>query len=786
MCGSGLFSIVMASAQQQALDLDLVVVVPDGDTTAAVASSGSQSSSPSSTSAKPKKSNTAIASATLTAITPINASTTTNSTENDADTAPPPLWPNTCEGYSLGQVIESAGSYLLQPQAHVAFVKATSVPCTVRRWLVEDLLAEPHALEDVTASLRAAKWLKSPHVLCHATSFVGRHSGQPAERAELWMVTPGHEYGSLATVLTRVPDQRLEEPAVASFLRDIVTGLRHVHEAGWIHGEMRPEAVVILQDGHAALTGLRAARCIGPPGASHVPSNMSSRAHDYFARLDGAPAWRAPECVMQDIRGAGQSADIYAVGLLALLMLQGYHPFTGIDSCHSLLLKALDEPISVEGNASRKMYAFVEQCLQVDALLRPLASQLLTGPVLKSVGGRKGTPSSAIIRVLANLAPPEANKCELEDVVDTASPHPFGSITDELEAPYRRQRFPGLASNGLLYKRKSVTGSVAATTAGEDGSGGVNMENSRFDRQGSALENELAHDAKLLEGAVYMTAGEHDGYGSGGGGGGGASSDSLSTVFVRNSDRADEFGVTLSSSLDTSSCSIPTTPLGPAEVGGEVHVEFEEEQEEEEGDKDQELLASPFAMIERMDSMSPYPGADTSLAIVGEPVPVPASTSSYSSSREMLIQQQRRQVDDGEVGGASSSGDYTSAPSSLSTMSSSPFSSLSSSASFSNEKIPANGHSGGSGQDGGAMVIAVEKSAHNVEDYGHSARETVFISGLARSFDADREQREKEMGARAVAAAAAEAVVEAEPKEHGECQDAVVRDLSALMDQAEV
>ncbi|MFJ6434346.1 serine/threonine-protein kinase [Streptomyces sp. NPDC091416] len=102
-------------------------------------------------------------------------------------------------------------------------------------------------------------------------------------------------------------------------LTQICEGLHQLHDAGWVHGDLKPGNVLLMEDGTARL------------GDFNMAAELEGT-HAYspaFATADYTP----PELLWSEIGERGtrirQTADIWAFGVLAHLVLTGSFPLPG-------------------------------------------------------------------------------------------------------------------------------------------------------------------------------------------------------------------------------------------------------------------------------------------------------------------------------------------------------------------------------------------------------------------------------------------------------------------------
>ncbi|MDX3690912.1 protein kinase [Streptomyces europaeiscabiei] len=132
--------------------------------------------------------------------------------------------------------------------------------------------------------------------------------------------------GSLDQLLDRLgerrfgrPDRPVAVPGGASLLAQICEGVAHLHHAGWVHGDLKPANVLLMADGSARLADFNLAAELQ---GTHAYSPA-------FTTVD----YTAPELLWAEVGEHGHrtrpTADIWAFGVLAHLVLTGGLPFPG-------------------------------------------------------------------------------------------------------------------------------------------------------------------------------------------------------------------------------------------------------------------------------------------------------------------------------------------------------------------------------------------------------------------------------------------------------------------------
>ncbi len=169
--------------------------------------------------------------------------------------------------------------------------------------------------------------------------------------------------------------------AVAAVLRPICHGLGVAHAAGLVHRDVKPENVLISDDGEVKIADFGLVRAVAEAGITSTSVIL------------GTAAYLSPEQV-----GTGESdprSDVYAVGILAYELLTGRTPFTG-DSALSVAYQRMDNdvppPSSAIAGVPAQFDALVRRATDRDPALR-FADAAELGDALEEVIDELGLPA---------------------------------------------------------------------------------------------------------------------------------------------------------------------------------------------------------------------------------------------------------------------------------------------------------------------------------------------------------------------------------------------------------
>ncbi|KAH7542617.1 serine/threonine-protein kinase GRIK2 isoform X2 [Ziziphus jujuba] len=111
------------------------------------------------------------------------------------------------------------------------------------------------------------------------------------------------------------PPGGLGENTARKYLRDIVSGLMYLHAHNIVHGDIKPDNLLVTLNGTVK---------IGDFSVSQVFEDDN----DELRRSPGTPVFTAPECCL-GLTYRGKAADTWAVGVTLYCMVLGRYPFLG-------------------------------------------------------------------------------------------------------------------------------------------------------------------------------------------------------------------------------------------------------------------------------------------------------------------------------------------------------------------------------------------------------------------------------------------------------------------------
>jgi len=143
-----------------------------------------------------------------------------------------------------------------------------------------------------------------------------------AGMAEGWpfLVLPLIIGETLADALRRMAPRGLGAKRAAEILSELADALDHMHNLGLVHGDLKTSNILLPPDGTLRLIDFSSTRRLGETG---IPGGAGLEAE--VARVPLSTLFAAPE--QFDGLPADPADDVFALGVLAHILLAGTHPF---------------------------------------------------------------------------------------------------------------------------------------------------------------------------------------------------------------------------------------------------------------------------------------------------------------------------------------------------------------------------------------------------------------------------------------------------------------------------
>lgn len=159
---------------------------------------------------------------------------------------------------------------------------------------------------------------------------------------------------------------RMEPAQAAEILRQTLLALGHAHREGFVHRDMKPENLLVTQDGTVKVADFGLARAYADGRVTQAGA------------VTGTVQYLAPE----QIRGepADPRSDLYSLGIVAYELLTGKLPFTG-ETAMAIAYKHLSDrvpaPSTILPDLPAELDGFVAAATDRDRELRPESADVM-------------------------------------------------------------------------------------------------------------------------------------------------------------------------------------------------------------------------------------------------------------------------------------------------------------------------------------------------------------------------------------------------------------------------
>ncbi|WP_026124360.1 Stk1 family PASTA domain-containing Ser/Thr kinase [Nocardiopsis baichengensis] len=284
-----------------------------------------------------------------------------------------------------------------------------------RRYVVESRvagggMATVYLAHDLRLDRRLALKVMHPS-LAQDPDFVRRFINEAHSVAKLshpgvvQVFDQGEDQGTVFLAMEYVPGRTLRDmltamgrfgPAEAArVMAPVLSALGAAHQAGMVHRDVKPENVLLTEDGRVKVADFGLARAVESAGQGMTKTGT----------LMGTAAYLAPE---QIERGASDArTDVYAAGVLFYELLTGEQPHTG-DTPIAVAYKHVNEdvprPSRVVAGVPAPIDDLVARATERDPRYRPVDAAQFHAMLVQATGGTESGPHASFAPGAAGAA----------------------------------------------------------------------------------------------------------------------------------------------------------------------------------------------------------------------------------------------------------------------------------------------------------------------------------------------------------------------------------------------
>jgi serine/threonine protein kinase len=229
----------------------------------------------------------------------------------------------------------------------------------VKRIRLHDYGLESDSVAQAEREIRAMQTLQHPNIIQL------REVLEVLSRKEVYLAMDFADKGTLEGLING--GQQLPQSTVLSIMKQICQAVKHLHNQGRVHQDIKPGNILLFRNGVAKLSDF---------GTSHSFGS--------FALTVGSPAFQAPEAIDEDPDDGSQhpeKEDIWALGVTLYQALFLRLPFEG-HNLFEIVRNIKTNPVSIPAGTDESLAALIRSMLEVNPASRADINDVLAHPLI--------------------------------------------------------------------------------------------------------------------------------------------------------------------------------------------------------------------------------------------------------------------------------------------------------------------------------------------------------------------------------------------------------------------
>ncbi|EIW76671.1 kinase-like protein [Coniophora puteana RWD-64-598 SS2] len=262
------------------------------------------------------------------------------------------------------------------------------------------------------------------------------------DESNCYLLMPFYKRGDLFSIIgERFESGRgISAEELRPLLAELLSAIEAMHARGYVHGDIKPENLLIGDDNHLVLADFGFARQMTKSSALHnLKKFFKKSSQSPTAGAGGSPEYLSPEYWIDG--SCGYESDLWAFGVTAYILATGRYPWDGDNDAIKMVKQIIEEPVffRLADNVHRELKELITKMLVKDKTDRLSLEEIKVHPFFRPINwtavARRENVMPEIIQSfnLPSKRPDNANEYHLGPLADKKN-DPFPGFTSGIQA----------------------------------------------------------------------------------------------------------------------------------------------------------------------------------------------------------------------------------------------------------------------------------------------------------------------------------------------------------------